>query len=75
MIESVFGQYKHLNSDSSLQEVGKMVLLLPLLVIELSADCVHQALEKVDTVKVDEWAQKTFGPSALARRRAAFAAT
>jgi hypothetical protein len=72
VIESVFGQYKQVGHSSCLQELGKMVLLLPLLVTEITADLVLQAMNNVKTSAVDEWADKIFGPSALALRNAAF---
>jgi len=72
VIESVFGQYKQVGHSGCLQELGKMVLLLPLLVTEITADLVLQAMNSVKTSCVDEWANKTFGPSALALRNAAF---
>ncbi len=72
IIESVFGQYKHLSSASSLQELGAMVLLLPLLVIDISADLVHQAMENVTVAKLNQWCVDTFGRSTLARRIEAF---
>lgn len=72
IIESVFGQYKQVGHSGCLQELGKMVLLLPLLVTEITAELVLQAMNSVKTSCVDEWANKTFGPSALALRNAAF---
>ena len=72
VIESVFGQYKHLSSTASLQELGAMILLLPLLVVNISADLVQQAMENVTHETLNQWLSDTFGPSALARRIAAF---
>jgi hypothetical protein len=72
VIESVFGQYKQVGHSGCLQELGKMVLLLPLLVTEITTELVLQAMNSVKTSCVDEWANKTFGPSALALRNAAF---
>lgn len=74
IIESVFGQYKQVGHSGCLQELGKMVLLLPLLVTEITAHLVLQAMNCVKTSCVDEWANKIFGPSALALRNAAFSA-
>jgi hypothetical protein len=75
IIESIFGQYKHVGHSGCLQELGKMVLLLPLLVTEITADLVLQAMNSVKTSCVNEWANETFGPSALALRNAAFSST
>jgi hypothetical protein len=72
IIESVFGQYKQVGHSGCLQELGKIVLLLPLLVTEITAELVLQAMNSVKTSCVDEWANKIFGPSALALRNAAF---
>jgi len=75
VIESIFGQYKQVGHSACLQELGKMVLLLPLLVTDITADLVLQAMSSVKTSCVDEWANKIFGPSALALRNAAFSVT
>ena len=75
VIESIFGQYKQVGHSGCLQELGKMVLLLPLLVTEITADLVLQAMSRVKTSCVDEWADKIFGPSDLALRNTAFLAT
>jgi len=74
IIESVFGQYKQVGHSGCLQELGKMVLLLPLLVTKITANLVLQAMNNVKTSCVDEWANNLFGPSALALRNAAFSA-
>ena len=58
VIESVFGQYKQVGYSGCLQELGKMVLLLPLLVTEITAELVLQAMNSVKTSCVDEWAIK-----------------
>ncbi len=52
-----------------------MILLLPLLVTEITADLVLQAMNNVKTSAVDEWADKIFGTSALALRSAALSTT
>jgi hypothetical protein len=75
VIESIFGQYKQVGHSGCLQELGKVVLLLPLLVTEITADLVLQAITSVKTSCVDEWANNVFGPSALALRNAAFSDT
>ena len=49
-----------------------MILLLPLLVVSISADLVQQAMENVTHETLNQWLSDTFGPSALARRIAAF---
>ena len=52
-----------------------MVLLLPLLVTEITANLVLQTMNNVKTSAVDERADKVFGTSALALRSAAFSTT
>ena len=47
-----------------------MLLTIPLCTIELAADTVKQAMEKVRSCDVDDWAQKVLGPSMLSKKRA-----
>jgi hypothetical protein len=75
VIESLFGQLKYVVDFGCLQEFGAMLLLLPLLVTKITADLVSQAMACVKTSAVEEWVEKTFGPSALTLRNAAFAST
>jgi hypothetical protein len=49
IVESFFGQYKHVGLSGCLEELAKMVLLLPLLVTEITADFVFQAMNSAKT--------------------------
>lgn len=72
VIESLFGQFKQVGHSGCLQELGKMVLLLPLLVSKITPDLVLQAMNTVKTSAVNDWGETVFGKSALALRNAAF---
>lgn len=75
IIESTFGQFKQVGHSGCLQELGKMVLLLPLLVMKITPDLVLQAISSVKTSAVNEWGEKMFGKSALALRNSALSFT
>jgi hypothetical protein len=75
IIESIFGQYKHVRQGSPLKEIGKMILMIPLFVTNFSVELIKEAMETVKTVDVEKWAEKTFGPSSLARRMEALTPT
>jgi hypothetical protein len=75
IIESIFGQFKQVGHSGCLQEIGKMVLLLPLLVMKITPDLVLQAMSSVKTSAVNEWGEKMFGKSALALRNSALSCT
>lgn len=72
VLESLFGKYKLFSQRSPLKEVSRWVLILPLLTIKLSRELIRQALESVSTQKLELWIAEHFGPSAFARRKAAF---
>ncbi len=71
---SLFGGYKFAANKSPLKEFGKMLLMIPLRTVRLSADFVKDALEQVRAVDVEDWSKDILGPSALAARRAALGA-
>jgi len=73
VIESIFGKYKHVHQASPLQEIGKMILMIPLFVTNITIELIKEATETIKTVDLDKWADDTFGPSSLARRMEAFA--
>ncbi len=70
-LPALFGSYKFFASKSPLKELGKMLLMIPLRTVKLSAEFVKDALEQVRATDVEDWSQELFGPSALAARRAA----
>jgi hypothetical protein len=72
VLESLFGKYKLFSQRSPLKEVSRWVLILPLLTVRVSRDLIRQALESVSTHKLERWVAEHFGPSAFARRKAAF---
>jgi hypothetical protein len=71
-LESLFGKYTLFSQRSPLKEVSRWVLTLPLLTVKLSRELIQQALESVSTQRMERWVAEHFGPSAFARRKAAF---
>jgi hypothetical protein len=71
IIESVFGHYKSFAARSPLKEVGRLVLLIPAFLSDLSAPVIHDALASVRTLDVEQWVEQHLGTSMLARRRRA----
>jgi hypothetical protein len=71
IIESVFGQYKTFTARGPLKEVGRMVLLIPALLSELTAPAIREAMTTVRSIDVAQWVETHLGPSMLARRRRA----
>lgn len=72
IIESLFGKYKLFSEKSPLKHMGHLLLSLPLLTTQLSTDFVKAALETVSFNDVQQWYQKHFGQSPLAKRCQAF---
>lgn len=70
VVESLFGHYKRFAERGPLNEIGPLILTLPLRTVKLTAGFVKQALETVSTADLKRWAAETLGPSALARRLA-----
>jgi hypothetical protein len=71
IIESVFGHYKTFSARGPLKEVGRLVLLIPAFLSELTAPVIREAMASVRSVDVEQWVQTHLGPSMLARRRRA----
>jgi len=71
IIESVFGQYKTFTARGPLKEVGRLVLLIPAFLSELTAPVIREAMASVRTIDVEQWVDTHLGPSMLARRRRA----
>jgi hypothetical protein len=69
IIESIFGHYKTFTNRGPLKEVGRLVLLIPAFLSDLSAPLIREAMESVRSLDVQQWLDKTLGPSMLARRR------
>lgn len=72
IIESLFGKYKQFLKTSPLNEISKMVLMLPLLVTTITNDLIKKAMENVRTADLEKWANEVLGASSLAKRREAF---
>lgn len=68
VLESLFGHYQLFTDRGPLNEVGHLILTLPLRTVKLTADCVKKALETVSMADLRRWTAETLGPSALARR-------
>jgi len=71
IIESVFGHYKAFTARGPLKEVGRLVLLIPAFLSELTAPVIREAMASVRTIDVQQWVDTHLGPSMLARRRRA----
>ena len=71
IIESVFGHYKTFAARSPLKEVGRLVLLIPAFLSDLSIPVIHDALASVRTLDVEQWVRQQLGTSMLACRRRA----
>lgn len=69
IIESIFGKYKYISSESPLRDLGKMLLTIPVLTTELTCELVTTAMEKVQALDVEVWADELLGKSALSKRR------
>jgi hypothetical protein len=72
IIESVFGHYKTFTARGPLKEVGRLVLLIPAFLSDLSAATIHDAMTSVRGIDVEQWVENNIGLSMLARRRRAF---
>jgi len=69
IIESVFGHYKAFTARGPLKEVGRLVLLIPAVLCELTAPVIREVMASVRTIDVERWVDTHLGPSMLARRR------
>jgi hypothetical protein len=71
IIESVFGHYKAFTSRGPLKEIGRLVLLIPAFLTDLTAPVIREAMASVRTLDVQQWVDEHLGASTLARRRRA----
>mgnify|MGYP001577409340 CR=1 FL=1 len=69
IIESIFGHYKAFTARGPLKEIGRLVLLIPAFLSELTAPVIREAMASVRTIDVEQWVDAHLGPSMLARRR------
>ena len=75
IIESVFGHYKTFTTRGPLKEVGRLVLMIPAFLTELTAPVIREAMASVRTIDVEEWVESHLGESMLKRRRQALKPT
>jgi hypothetical protein len=68
LIESVFGHYKAFTARGPLEEAGRLVLLIPAFLCELTAPVIREAMASVRTIDVERRVHTHLGPSMLARR-------
>jgi hypothetical protein len=75
-LESLFGTYKQFSLKSPLKHLSPLLLLLilPLLTVQLTVETIQVALDAISWDNVQTWYRDTFGPSPLAKHRAAFKA-
>jgi hypothetical protein len=71
IIESVFGHYKAFTARGPLKEIGRLVLLIPAFLAQLTTPVLREAMASVRTIDVERWVHTHLGPSMLARRRRA----
>ena len=69
IIESIFGKYKHLSSESPISDVGKMILTIPVFTNELTCELIKTAMESVKALDVDKWADELLGKSSFSKQR------
>jgi len=69
VIESVFGKYKYVSSESPTRDIGKMILTIPVFTTELTCELVKTAMESVQALDVEKWADDLLGKSSLSKRR------
>ena len=72
VLESVFGKYKLFSAERSFNEIGQLILTIPLLTVKLTPQRITQALQTVHASDVRAWASNVFGQSMLSKRRAVF---
>lgn len=72
ILESLFGKYKFFSKKCPIQELGRMILTIPLSTQNLTEDIVKQALETVTSMDVTTWEKKLFGQSTLSKRKMVF---
>lgn len=72
VMESLFGKYKSFSEKSSLKEIRRMILTIPLSTLKITRELIEKATFAVKNVDVKNWEEKTFGQSMLSKRKIAF---
>jgi hypothetical protein len=63
IIESVVGHDQAFTTRGLLEEVGKLVLLIPAFLSDLTAPVIREAMESVRTIDVEQWVDAHLGIS------------
>jgi len=69
IIESVIGKYKYFSAGCSMQDIGKTILTIPVFTTQLTCELVKTAMESVQALDINKWADDLLGKSALSKRR------
>ena len=72
LLESLFGKYKFFSRRCPLQELGRMILTIPLATVNFTVDLIKEALETITSVDVKAWEEQLFGSSTLSKRKRVF---
>ena len=72
MIESVFGKFKEFIKKTPFHGIGKLVLLIPAFIGEITIDNVKESFESIHQQDVDAWIKESVGSSILSSIRQAF---
>jgi len=70
VIESIFGKFKVFIKGCS--EIGKLALIIPAFLGQITPPKIKDALESVHQQDVEDWIQEYIGQSTLSKRRQAF---
>lgn len=66
------GKYKFFSQKCPIQELGRMILTIPLCTLNFTEDLVKQAVETVTSMDVETWSKQLFGQSTLSKRKMVF---
>lgn len=72
IIESIFGKYKWFSKRGASNEIGPLLLTIPLYVVEITSEFVKKAMEAVRVKDVTDWVKNVLGESMLSKRKAMF---
>lgn len=72
VIESVFGKFKNIEKEQSSSGFTNLLLALPAILAETSADIIKQAMEATKTIDVWNWLKNNIGHSVQAKKKMAF---
>jgi len=72
ILESLFGQYKRLESQHSKGGFTSLLAALPIFCCRVTPALVQRRLQEVSTTDLNEWVQTTVGPTLTSRRTRAY---